>query len=170
MSLRRLGLVSAGLLAMSSLVAAQQPAAAPATPAAALKTFASSTDVTALVAKAKAERKPDQALLSQPLIQLAPYNVNVEYRVAVANAAVHEKEAELFYVIDGAGTVVTGGTLLTSSRTNADNLTGTGIEGGVSRHVTKGDFVMVPENTPHWFSAIEGSLTLMSLHLPRPPR
>jgi hypothetical protein len=30
--------------------------------------------------------------------------------------------------------------------------------------------VMVPENTPHWFSAIEGSLTLMSLHLPRPAR
>jgi quercetin dioxygenase-like cupin family protein len=66
--------------------------------------------------------------------------------------------------------VVTGGALVKSSRTNADNLTGTGIEGGVSQHVTKGDFVMVPENTPHWFSAIEGSLTLMSLHLPRPPR
>jgi len=163
-------LVPASLLAMSSFVGAQQPAA-PAAPAGAdLKTFAASTDVAALIAKAKAERKPDQALLSQPLLQLAPYNVNLEYRAAVANAAVHEKEAELFYVIDGAGTVVTGGTLVKSSRTNADNLTGTGIEGGVSRHVTKGDFVMVPENTPHWFSAIEGSLTLMSLHLPRPPR
>jgi quercetin dioxygenase-like cupin family protein len=33
--------------------------------------------------------------------------------------------------------------------------------------VAKGDFIMVPENTPHWFSAIEGSLTLMSIHLPR---
>jgi mannose-6-phosphate isomerase-like protein (cupin superfamily) len=126
--------------------------------------------VATLVAKAKAERKPDQALLSQRLLQLSPYNVNIEYRVAVANAALHEKEAELFYVIDGAGTMVTGGTLMASRRTNAENLTGTGIDGGVSRHVTTGDFMMVPENTPHWFSAIEGSLTLMSLHLPRPPR
>jgi len=33
--------------------------------------------------------------------------------------------------------------------------------------VAKGDFIMVPENTPHWFSAIEGTLTLMSIHLPR---
>jgi hypothetical protein len=27
---------------------------------------------------------------------------------------------------------------------------------------------VVPENTAHWFSAIDGSITLMSLHLPRP--
>jgi hypothetical protein len=28
-------------------------------------------------------------------------------------------------------------------------------------------FIMVPENTPHWLSVIDGSITLMSLHLPR---
>jgi mannose-6-phosphate isomerase-like protein (cupin superfamily) len=85
----------------------------------------------------------------------------------VANAAVHEKEAELFYVVDGAGTLVTGGKLTAESRTNAENLSGSGIEGGKSQRVSKGDFIMVPENTPHWFSAIEGTLTLMSIHLPR---
>jgi hypothetical protein len=26
---------------------------------------------------------------------------------------------------------------------------------------------MVPEGTPHWFSAIDGTLVLMALHLPR---
>lgn len=167
----RVTLVAVGLVVMSSLLAAQQPPAPAAAPsAAALKTFAASGDVAALVTKAKAERRPDQALVAQPLLQLAPYNVNIEYRTAVANAAVHEREAELFYVIDGAGTVVTGGTLVAPNRTNADNLTGTGISAGTSRHVAKGDVVLVPENTPHWFSAIEGSLTLMSLHLPRAAR
>jgi quercetin dioxygenase-like cupin family protein len=34
--------------------------------------------------------------------------------------------------------------------------------------LAKGDFVIVPENTPHWFSKINGTLVLMSLHLPRP--
>jgi quercetin dioxygenase-like cupin family protein len=62
--------------------------------------------------------------------------------------------------------MVTGGKLTAETRTNAENLSGTGIEGGVSRHIAKGDFIMVPENTPHWFSAIEGTVTLMSLHLP----
>ena len=132
------------------------------------RTMVSAADVTALIAKAKVDKKDGQALLAQSMIQLAPYNVSLEYRAAVANAAVHETEAELFYVVDGAATLVTGGKLTNESRTNAQNLTGSGIEGGVTRRVAKGDFVMVPENTPHWFSAIDGTVVLMSLHLPHP--
>jgi hypothetical protein len=37
---------------------------------------------------------------------------------------VHELDAELFYVIDGSGTVVTGGKLTGETRTNAENLRG----------------------------------------------
>ena len=72
---------------------------------------------------------------------------------------------------DGAwGSVVAETFQLTNEkRTNAENLTGTGIEGGQSRHVAKGDFVMVPEHTPHWFSKIDGTVVLMSLHLPHKP-
>ena len=132
--------------------------------------MASAADVTALIAKAKAERKDNQALLAQSLIQLAPYNVSLEYRAAVGNAAVHETEAELFYVIDGSATLVTGGKLTNENRTNAANLSGSGIEGGVTRRVGKGDFIMVPEHTPHWFSAIDGTVVLMSLHLPHAPQ
>ena len=152
----------------ASAAFAQQPPASAA--AAASRTMVSASDVTALIAKAKAERKGDQALLAQSMIQLAPYNVSLEYRAAVANAAVHETEAELFYVIDGSATLVTGGKLTNENRTNAANLSGSGIEGGVSRRVAKGDFVMVPEGTPHWFSAIDGTVVLMSLHLPHSPQ
>ena len=152
----------------ASAAFAQQPPAPAA--AAASRTMVSASDVTALIAKAKAERKGDQALLAQSMIQLAPYNVSLEYRAAVANAAVHETEAELFYVIDGSATLVTGGKLTNENRTNAANLSGSGIEGGVSRRVAKGDFIMVPEGTPHWFSAIDGTVVLMSLHLPRSPQ
>src|SRR5262249_55883895 len=137
-------------------------------PAAAMKTFASSSDVAALIAKAKSERKQDQPLVAQPILRLAPYNANLEYRAAVGPAAVHEKEAEMFYVIDGSATLMTGGKLVKEARTNAENLTGTGIEGGSSQSIAKGDFVIVPENTPHWFSAINGTLVLMSIHVPRP--
>jgi mannose-6-phosphate isomerase-like protein (cupin superfamily) len=151
----------------SSAAFAQQPAAQ-APSAATSRTMVSAADVAAMIAKAKADRKDNQALLAQSMIQLAPYNVSLEYRAAVANAAVHETEAELFYVVDGSATLVTGGKLRNENRTNAANLTGSGIEGGVSRHVAKGDFIMVPEGTPHWFSAIDGTVVLMSLHLPHP--
>jgi mannose-6-phosphate isomerase-like protein (cupin superfamily) len=136
-------------------------------PAQAMKTFASSSDVAALIAKAKAERKGDAPLVAQRILTLAPYSANLEYRAAVGPAAVHEKEAEMFYVIDGSATLMTGGKLVKETRTNAENLSGTGIEGGTPQSVAKGDFVIVPENTPHWFSAINGTLVLMSLHVPR---
>jgi len=150
------------LVFVSSAAFAQQPAAT-------ARTMVSAADVAALVAKAKVDRKEGQALLAQSMIRLDPYNVSLEYRVAVANAAVHETEAELFYVVDGSATLVTGGKLRGETR-NGVNLTGSGIDGGQTRHVAKGDFIMVPEGTPHWFSAIDGTVVLMSLHLPHAPK
>jgi mannose-6-phosphate isomerase-like protein (cupin superfamily) len=155
--------LAATLVASAALA---QPPAQRAAAAEPQRTMVSAAEVNALIAKAKSERKDDQPLLAQSLLRLAPYNVSLEYRAAVGNAAVHETEAEFFYVIDGSATLVTGGKLTNESRTNAENLTGSGIEGGQSRHIAKGDFVMVPERTPHWFSAIDGTVVLMSLHLP----
>jgi len=132
-----------------------------------MKTFSSSADVQALIAKARSERKEGQPVVAEHILQLAPYNANLEYRASVGPAAVHEREAEVFYVIDGTATMVTGGKLVKETRTNAENLSGTGIEGGSSRSIAKGDFIVVPENTPHWFSAINGTLVVMSLHVPR---
>lgn len=155
------------LVLVSSAAIAQQPAA-PTAPASA-RTMVSAADVAAMIAKAKVDRKADQALLAQSMIRLDQYNVSLEYRSAVANAAVHETEAELFYVVDGSATLVTGGKLKNETR-NGANLQGSGIDGGQSRHVAKGDFIMVPEGQPHWFSAIDGTIVLMSLHLPHAPK
>ena len=60
------------------------------------------------------------------------------------------------------------GKLVNEKRTNPTNLTGTAIEGGTPRNIAKGDFILVPENTPHWFSPINGVLVLFSVHAPRP--
>jgi mannose-6-phosphate isomerase-like protein (cupin superfamily) len=151
---------------LSSAAVAQQPAAQPPPPPPVR--FAGSADVTAMIAKAKSERKPDQPNFIQPIVRLAPYNANLEYRVSGVNApaSVHEREAEMFYVVEGAGTLVTGGTLRDEKRTNAENLSGSAIDGGTPRRLAKGDWAMVPEKTAHWFTQIEGTLVLMSIHLP----
>ena len=132
------------------------------------KTFSSAADVQAMIAKAKADRKEDQPLVTARILSLAPYNANLEYRASVGPASIHETEAEMFYVIEGSGTMVTGGKLTKETRTNPANLSGTGIEGGDSRQVARGDFIMVPEGTAHWFSAIKETLVLMTLHVPHP--
>jgi mannose-6-phosphate isomerase-like protein (cupin superfamily) len=151
-------------LLSSAGFAQQSPAQNPPAP----KLFAGSADVAAMIAKAKAERKPDQANYVQPIVRSAPYSANLEYRVGSVNApaSVHERDAEMFYVIEGAGTLVTGGTLRDEKRTNAENLTGSAIDGGSSRRLVKGDWVMVPAKTAHWFTQIDGTLVLMSIHLP----
>jgi mannose-6-phosphate isomerase-like protein (cupin superfamily) len=135
-------------------------------PAQAMKTFASLAEVRALAATAKSERKEGQALVVKPILQLPTYNVNLEYRTGVASANVHEREGELFYVIDGSATLITSGRLVNERRTNPENRTGSAVEGGTARHVAVGDFFLVPENTPHWFSAIDGTITMMSVHIP----
>ncbi len=129
------------------------------------KIVATNSEIMAMVAKAKADRKPNQPTFAQPLLALAPYGANLEYRAAVGPSSVHTKYAEFFYVIDGSATLMTGGKLVNEKR-NGNNFSGTAIEGGSSRPVSKGDFVIVPPNTPHWFSAINGTITLMSFRLP----
>ncbi len=136
------------------------PAAAQSAPAVKIVTAA---ELAALVGK-----QPKDSNGFAPFIQLAPYSVGMEHRIKGQGAAVHEKDAELFYVIDGSGTLVTGGKLVDEKRTNDSNLSGSGIQGGVSRKVSKGDWIIVPEGVPHQFPTVEG-LTLMSVHLPRKP-
>lgn len=151
------------LLVTVAVAFAQQPAP---------KAYTSAADVTAMIAKAKKERKPDQGNFIQPLLQIAPYGVvNLESRVQGidTNPNIHETEAELIYVIEGAGTFTTGGTLKNETRGKGANRTGTGIEGGTSRRIAKGDWVLVPEGTAHAFTKTEGSLVIASLHFPKPP-
>ena len=67
----------------------------------------------------------------------------------------------------GAGMLTRGGKLLGEKR-GGPNLFGTGIEGGTSRPIAKGDFFLIPENTPHSFHTTAATLVIMSMHLPVP--
>jgi mannose-6-phosphate isomerase-like protein (cupin superfamily) len=163
-------IVGLALILVAAVALAKQPApqAAPQSSAKPTQTFTSAADLTALIAKAKSERKEGQPLVVEPMLELGSYDGHLEYRASVGNAAVHETEAELFYVIDGSATLTTGGKLVNEKRTDAANLNGSGIEGGTPRNIAKGDYIIVPANTPHWFSPINGVLILFSMHVPRP--
>ena len=155
-------MVAVGLVALLTLsVWARQRGQATAGPT--TTTAITAAEVAAMIAKSPSDRNA----LGQRMLQLGTYSVNLEHRVVSQAAAVHEKEAELFYVIDGAGTIVTGGKLVDERRQNDANLQGTSIEGGTSRKISKGDWVIVPEGVPHQIPAVEGALSVMTLHLPR---
>jgi mannose-6-phosphate isomerase-like protein (cupin superfamily) len=69
------------------------------------------------------------------------------------NASVHDDMTEIYNIVSGSGTFVTGGAIKNPQDRTA------GIMGGVARHVQAGDFVVLPPGTPHWFSKIDGSIT-----------
>ena len=149
--------------AMASSALAQQ--AAPPT-----KTFMNNKEIVGLVDKAKADRKGDAPLVAEPILSLAPYRAQLEYRPGTSPAAVHEKDAELMVVLEGTGDIVTGGKLADEKRTNANNLSGSSITGGNSQAVVKGDMLIVPANTPHQVIPTGGApIVLMTLHVPSAP-
>ena len=149
---------------MASSALAQQAAAPP------LKTFMNNKEITGLIDKAKADRKGDAPLVAEPILLLAPYKAQLEYRPAQAPAALHEKDAELMVVLDGTGNIVTGGKIVDEKRVNAANLSGPSIADGNTQAVVKGDMLIVPANTPHQVIPTGGApIVLMTLHVPSAP-
>jgi mannose-6-phosphate isomerase-like protein (cupin superfamily) len=132
--------------------------------------FMNDKDITSLIDKAKADRKGDAPVTAEPILLLAPYKAQLEYRPGNAPAALHEKDAELMVVLQGTGTIVTEGKLVDEKRVNANNLTGSSIAEGNSHTVAKGDMILIPANTPHQVTPTGGApIVLMTLHVPYPP-
>lgn len=133
------------------------------------RTYATATEIAAIMDKAAAEAAAGKPGGGGSLLKLGPYASTLEYRTAVGTAGVHERDDELFFVVEGSGVLMTGGRLTDPRRTNSTTLLGAGVEGGTPRKVGKGDTFIVPRNTPHWFSAIDGRLVMISMKLPDGP-
>ena len=74
-------------------------------------------------------------------------------------AIVHPWSMEIYRILEGSGTFVTGGKLippLADSPSQDVVRTEHGIEGGLARTVKAGDVLVLQPGTPHWFSRIDG--------------
>lgn len=116
-------------------------------------------------ARASQGSRPSAA---QPIISAQPYVLNLEHRTGKAPASVHGAEAEIIIVLDGAGTITTGGTLVDAKTGTNGNISGTDIAGGTAQHAVKGDMLIVPQGTAHMMVPdAGGAFVLATLHLPR---
>ncbi len=73
----------------------------------------------------------------------------LSFRSRSGEAEVHERFADLFVVLSGAATLVTGGTVSGARIVAPGETRGTAIAGGTSRNMRQGDVVHVPAGTPH---------------------
>lgn len=85
------------------------------------------------------------------------YMVHASRRDKSGMSEVHELDTDIIYVVDGTATFVTGGKSLDTKQTAPNEFRGSMIEGGETRNLKKGDVVIVPKNTPHWFKQVSGT-------------
>src|SRR5271165_4168059 len=71
----RMNLLTAALAITAAVSTAQQKGAPPPP-----KMFTSSAEIQDLIAKSRSQRKEGQAIVTQRILSLAPYNANMEYR------------------------------------------------------------------------------------------
>jgi glc operon protein GlcG len=82
------------------------------------------------------------------------YMVHASRREKPGLGELHTKDADIIYVLDGTAEFVTGGTLVEPKNIAADEIRGKEIAGGETRHLSKGDVIIVPAGTPHWFKTV----------------
>jgi mannose-6-phosphate isomerase-like protein (cupin superfamily) len=106
-------------------------------------------------------KQVDEKLKTPParLMQSGNYTVMTMRRTGPGQAEWHEKDTDVVYVIDGAATLVTGGTMPDAKVTEPGEKRSATIAQGASHHIAKGDVLTIPAAMPHWFSAVEGSVT-----------
>jgi mannose-6-phosphate isomerase-like protein (cupin superfamily) len=144
------------LLALASTAAL---AAADTPPAAICKTAAELTD-----ALKAGQATPD--MLTSEVQNTDRHRINIVRRTRAAGAVAHEGFAELHQIIEGAGTLVTGGTLVRAEASATGSRQAGGpstIQNGVSRHVAKGDVILIPPGMPHWYKDLEGTITYLEV-------
>lgn len=85
------------------------------------------------------------------------YMVHASHREKPGQSEVHELDTDIIYVLDGTATFVTGGKSVDPKMVAANEFRGSMIDGGETRQLEKGDVVIVPKGTPHWFKQVDGT-------------
>jgi len=102
--------------------------------------------------------KVDEAFAKgQLLLTNDHYKVITGHRVEPGVVEVHEHDTDVIYVVEGSATFVTGGKAVDSKPEKPGELRGGKIVDGTTRHLTKGDVIVIPKGIPHWFTEVSGA-------------
>lgn len=142
-------------------------------------TYIANEEVQAYAKKAIAERLTDQQMRDVN-IGKGHVGVGVVYRgkltaPAPQSVAEHDLVSEVYHVIEGTATLVTGPDLIGKKRRPADLETvrlfnGPGnnsasIRNGVTHELKPGDVIVIPAGTGHWFTRIDDHIVYLMVRI-----
>ena len=86
---------------------------------------------------------------SETLKEYPRHCAMLSFRSRDGEAEIHENFADVFYVLEGRATLVTGGTVAGARLIKPGETRGTSIEGGARQELRAGDVAHVPAGSPH---------------------
>jgi mannose-6-phosphate isomerase-like protein (cupin superfamily) len=86
---------------------------------------------------------------SQELERYGNHYTMLAFREKTGSSEVHEHEADVFVVVSGEATLVTGGKVVNPRTERAGEIRGTSIEGGENHKIGTGDIMHIAAKTPH---------------------
>lgn len=86
------------------------------------------------------------------MLEGGKYNVNVRRITDAETALVHPNTIDLWVILEGTGTLTTGGTIQNGK-----------IVGGQSHPIKAGDVEFIPPTVPHGVSGVQGSITWLNI-------
>ena len=141
--------------------------------------YIASDELQAYVTKAIAENRIDQQVRDVE-IGKAHVGIGMVHRGKLdapqpESVAEHDLVSEVYHIIDGSATLVTGPDLVGKKRRPADLETvrlfnGPGnnsasIRNGVAHQLKAGDVIVIPAGTGHWFTKIDDHITYLMVRI-----
>ena len=142
-------------------------------------TYINNSEIQEYVKKAIAEKLTDQQVRDLD-IGKSHVGIGVVHRGKLAapapeSVAEHDFVSEVYHIIDGSATLVTGPDLVGKKRRPADLETvrlfngpgnnSSSIRNGVSHELKAGDVIVIPAGTGHWFTKIEDHITYLMVRI-----
>jgi len=92
-----------------------------------------------------------------PLLATNNFKVMAGRRTGPGEVEIHEHDTDIFYILEGSATFVTGGKAVDQHSSGPGEMRAKEIVGGEDHQLNKGDVIVIPNGIPHWFKEVNGT-------------